>query len=228
LTSACIAVADLTPDDDYRQAGFLGEVGLGNAPALLIVDPVVAYFDPTSPLYAGVEDALAGMRRLRDLARANRLPVIFTRQEFTGDGIDRGLYHRKVPALDLLRAGSPLAAIVPELAPAADEIVIVKRYPSAFFATDLAQRLREGGIDTLLIAGLTTSGCIRATAMDALLTGIAGTVVREAVGDRDPVQHEANLFDIAAKLADVRSEAEIVMWLAARGRVSPQDHILRS
>jgi nicotinamidase-related amidase len=220
-------VADLTPGDDYRRAGFLGEVGFGNAPALLIVDPVVAYFDPTSPLYAGVEGALAGMLRLRDLARANRFPVILTRQEFIGDGVDRGLYRRKVPALDLLRAGSPLAAIVPELAPAADEIVIVKRYPSAFFATDLGQRLREGGIDSLFIAGLTTSGCIRATAMDALLNGIAGTVVREAVGDRDPAQHEANLFDIAAKLADVRGEAEIVTWLAARGRASPRDRILR-
>jgi maleamate amidohydrolase len=219
-------VADTTPSDDYQRAGFLGEVGFGNAPALLIVDPVVAYFDPVSPLYAGVEDALAGMRRLRDLARANRLPVIFTRQEFTGDGGDRGLYRRKVPALDLLRAGSPLAAIVPELAPAADEIVIVKRYPSAFFGTDLALRLREDCIDTLFIAGLTTSGCIRATVMDALLNGIAGTVVREAVGDRKPAQHEANLFDIAAKLADVRSEAEIVTWLAARGRASPRDRIL--
>ena len=215
------------PGDDYRRAGFLGEVGFGSTPALLIVDPVVAYFDPTSPLYAGVEGALAGMRRLRDLARVNRFPVILTRQEFIGDGVDRGLYRRKVPALDLLRAGSPLAAIVPELAPAADEIVIVKRYPSAFFATDLGQRLREGGIDSLFIAGLTTSGCIRATAMDALLNGIAGTVVREAVGDRDPAQHEANLFDIAAKLADVRGEAEIVTWLAARGQVSPRDRILR-
>jgi maleamate amidohydrolase len=221
-------VADLTRGDDYLRAGFLGEVGFGTAPALLIVDPVAAYFDPTSPLHAGVEGALAGMCRLRDLARANRLPVILTRQEFTGDGVDRGLYRRKVPALDLLRAGSPLAAIVPELAPAADEIVIVKRYPSAFFATDLAQRLREGGIDTLLIAGLTTSGCIRATVMDALLNGIAGIVVREAVGDRDPIQHEANLFDIAAKLGDVRGEAEIVTWLAARGRASPWDHIPRS
>jgi maleamate amidohydrolase len=221
-------VADQTPNDDYRQAGFLGEVGFGTKPALLIVDPVVAYFDRTSPLYAGVEDALAGMRRLRDLARANGVPVIFTRQEFTSDGADRGLYRRKVPALDLLRPGSPLAAIVPELAPAADEIVIVKRYPSAFFATDLAQRLREGGIDTLLIAGLTTSGCIRATAMDALLNGFAGIVVREAVGDRDPAQHQANLFDIAAKLADVRGEAEIVTWLAARRRTSPRDRILRS
>jgi maleamate amidohydrolase len=221
-------VADLAPDDDYRLAGFLGEVGFGSAPALLIVDPVVAYFDRTSPLYAGVEAALAGMCRLRDLARANGVPVILTRQEFTGDGVDRGLYRRKVPALELLRAGSPLAAIVPELAPASDEMVIVKRYPSAFFATDLTQRLREGGIDTLLIAGLTTSGCIRATAMDALLNGIAGIVVREAVGDRDAAQHQANLFDIAAKLADVRGEAEIVTWLGARRRASPRDRILRS
>jgi maleamate amidohydrolase len=221
-------VAEPATDDDYRRAGFLGEVGLGDTPALLIVDPVMAYFDRASPLYAGVEDALAGMRRLRDFARAHRLPVILTRQEFVGDGVDGGLYRRKVPALDLLRPGSPLAAIVPELSPAADEVVIVKRYPSAFFATDLAQRLRHGGIDTLLIAGLTTSGCIRATAMDALLHGVAGIVVREAVGDRNPAQHEANLFDIAAKLADVRGEEEIVSWLAARPRASPRDRIPRS
>jgi maleamate amidohydrolase len=221
-------VPDPRPGDDYRRAGFLGEVGFGSAPALLIVDPVMAYFDPSSPLYAGVESALAGMCRLRDLARANGLPIILTRQEFTGDGVDRGLYRRKVPALDLLRAGSPLAAIVPALAPAAGETVIVKHYPSAFFATDLAERLRAGRIDTLLVAGLTTSGCIRATVMDTLLNGIAGIVVREAVGDRDPAQHEANLFDIAAKLADVRDEAEIVSWLATRSRASPRDRIPRS
>lgn len=215
-------------DRDYRRAGFLGEMGFGSVPGLLIVDAVMAYFDRASPLYAGVEDALAGMRRLLGLARANSVPVIFSRQEFTGDGVDRGLYRRKVSALGLLRPGSPLAAIVPDLAPAEGDIVIVKRYPSAFFATDLTRRLREAGIDTLLIAGLTTSGCIRATAMDALLNGIAGVIVREAVGDRNPAQHEANLFDIAAKLADVRSEDEIVTWLAGRDRAVPRTRIPRS
>jgi maleamate amidohydrolase len=202
-------------DRDYERAGFRGEVGFGNAPALLIVDPVMAYFDRASPLYAGVEDALAGMQRLLGLARRHRLPIVFTRQEFVGDGVDRGLYRRKVPALDLLRPGSPLAMIVSALGPEPGETVIVKRYPSAFFETPLASLLHGRGVDTLLIAGLTTSGCIRATAMDTLLAGFRGIVVREAVGDRSRAQHEANLFDIAAKLADVRGEAEIAGWLAS-------------
>lgn len=207
---------ELEPHLDYQRAGFRGELGFGNAPALLIVDPVMAYFDRASPLYGGVEQTLAAMRRVLDRARRHRLPVIFTRQEFIGDDADRGLYRRKVPALDLLRPGSPLSAIAPELPVEAGDVVIVKRYPSAFFLTDLAMILRAHSIDTVLIAGLTTSGCIRATALDALLNGFAGHVIREAVGDRNKAQHEANLFDIAAKLADVRSEDEIVRWLSER------------
>jgi maleamate amidohydrolase len=209
-------VPELEPGLDYERAGFRGELGFGTAPALLIVDAVVAYFERASPLYAGVEQTLAAMRRVLDLARRHQLPIIFTRQEFTGDGADRGLYRRKVPALDLLRPGSPLAKIVPELPLEPRDVVIVKRYPSAFFSTELATLLRERKIDTLLIAGLTTSGCIRATAMDSLLNGFAGIVIREAVGDRNRAQHEANLFDIAAKLADVRSEDDVARWLEER------------
>jgi maleamate amidohydrolase len=198
---------------DYRGAGFLGEIGFGRRPALVIIDAVRAYLDRDSPLYAGIEDAIDGMARLLSVARERRIPIIFTRQEFERDGVDGGVYRRKVPVLNLLKPGSVLAEIVPALAPGPGEIVILKRYPSAFFHTDLDAHLKAARVDTLLIAGLTTSGCVRATAMDTMLAGYAGMVVRQAVGDRSVAQHEANLFDIAAKLSDVRGEAEVISWL---------------
>lgn len=204
----------LTPEDDYRGAGFAGRIGFGRRPAVLVVDMMMNYFDRSSPMYAGVEKVLESNVRLLDVALAKDVPVIFTQQFFEEPG-DDGVYVRKVPALKMLRRGSPLTALHPAL-PAARGTVLVKHFPSAFHRTDLRARLAAQGIDTLLITGLTTSGCVRATAMDTLLDDLSGIVVREAVGDRDQRAHEANLFDIDAKLADVRGEAEVIAWLRQR------------
>jgi maleamate amidohydrolase len=200
--------------DSYRAAGFGGELGLGRQPALVVVDLMMAYFDKSSPMYAAVENVAESVIRLVDVACRHDVPVFFTQQFYEGSATNE-IYARKVPALKLLRRGSPLPALLPTLG--ADRgTVIIKSYPSAFHGTDLADRLAALGVDTLLITGLTTSGCVRATAMDALLNGLIGVVVREAVGDRDYVQHRANLFDINAKLGDVRGEDEIVTWLGRR------------
>jgi len=199
---------------DYRSAGFRGDIGFGTRAAVVVVDVVLAYFDPSSPMYAGVEDVLACTVRLVRAARAAGLPVFFTRQLFEGLD-DEGVYARKVPALKLLRPGSRLAELHPDLPVEADEM-LVKHYPSAFHRTDLADRLRQLGVDTLIIAGLTTSGCVRATAMDCLLHDLRGIVAREAVGDRDRAAHEANLFDIDSKLADVKPLAEVMAWIESR------------
>src|SRR5690606_8430828 len=164
----------------YRAAGFCGELGLGRQPALLVVDLMVAYFEKSSPMYAAVEHVAASVIRLVDAAYRNEVPVFFT-QQFYSESTANAVYARKVPALQLLRPGSPLAALTPAL-PTERGTVIVKSYPSAFHRTDLADRLAMLGVDTLVITGLTTSGCIRATAMDALLNGLIGVVVREAVG----------------------------------------------
>jgi nicotinamidase-related amidase len=198
-------------DVSYRAAGFAGELGLGRRPALIVVDLMMAYFDRSSPMYAAVENVADSVIRLVDAAYQKEVPVFLT-QQFYEEATANAIYARKVPALQLLRPGSPLAALLPTL-PIDRGTVIVKSYPSAFHGTDLADRLAALGVDTLVITGLTTSGCIRATAMDALLNGLIGVVVREAVGDRDQAQHRANLFDINAKLGDVRGEEEVLAWL---------------
>ena len=196
-------------DRDANYAGaFEGHLAFGIAPALLIVDVVMAYFDDASPLYAAVEDALASNERLLDAARAVGVPVIFTNVVFQPGGADGGLFYRKVPALKCFDAGSSLGAFPPSLQPRAGELVISKQYASAFFGTSLAASLCTMGIDTLLITGLSTSGCVRATALDALQHGFAPFVVRDACGDRHAAPHAAALFDLQAKYAEVISEAD--------------------
>jgi maleamate amidohydrolase len=194
---------------------FDGRLSFGKRPALLIVDFVMAYLDPASPLYAGVEDALASNERLLAAARAAGIPVIFTNVVYQADGSDGGLFYKKIPSLRVFLEGSPLGAFPPSLQPADGERVISKQFASAFFGTSLAETLSEEGIDTLLITGLSTSGCVRATALDALQSGFAPFVVREACGDRHPAPHEANLFDLQAKYAEVVSEHEACALLGA-------------
>jgi len=209
-------------ENDYRAAGFAGELGFGSRPALIVVDPMMAYFERSSPMYAGVEGVVGSILRLVDTAYRRGAPVFFTWQLYEPSASNE-IYARKVPALKLLRSGSPLTALLPIL-PVERATVLVKGYPSAFQGTRLGTQLAELGTDTLIITGLTTSGCIRATAMDALLSGLIGVVVREAVGDRNALQHRANLFDINAKLADVRSEQEVLAFMnACAERRSPQE-----
>ncbi|HEX6254888.1 MAG TPA: isochorismatase family protein [Euzebyales bacterium] len=181
------------------------------------MDIIRAYLDPSSPLYAGVEDAVASAARVVDAARDTSVPVIFTRVEFIRGGTDGGMFYRKVPALAVLDAGSPLADFPNAPRPRDGEVVVTKQYASAFFGTSLASTLTALGIDTVVIVGLSTSGCVRASAVDAIQHGFAPVVVRDAVGDRDARPHEANLFDLDAKYADVMSEAEVIARLRQRG-----------
>ena len=197
------------------ESSFDGHLRFGKRPALLIVDFVMAYLDPDSPLYAGVEAALAGNQRLLAVARKAGIPVLFTNVVYAPGGADGGVFYRKVPALRLFERGSLLGAFPPTLLPRDGELVISKQYASSFFGTHLAATLTAQGIDTLLITGLSTSGCVRATALDACQHGFLPFVVREACGDRHPTPHEANLFDLQAKYAEVISEAQAIAHLAA-------------
>lgn len=192
---------------------FDGHLPFGQHPALLIVDFVMAYLDPASPLYAAVEEALASNERLLAAARAAGIPVIFTNVEYAPGGADGGIFYRKVPALRLFDRGSAYGAFPEGLCPHDGEPVITKQYASAFFGTDLAAKLKDMGVDTLLITGLSTSGCVRATALDACQHGFLPFVVREACGDRHQAPHEASLFDLQAKYAEVISEAEAIRHL---------------
>ena len=196
---------------------FDGTLPFGQRPALLVIDLVLAYVTPGSPLYAGpgVAAVVACNERLIAAARGAGVPVIFTNVEYTPGGADGGVFYRKVPALRLFERGSPLGAFPPSLAPRADEVVITKQYASAFFGTPLASLLASQGVDTLLITGVSTSGCVRASALDACQHGFLPFVVREACGDRHPAPHEANLFDLQAKYAEVIGEAAALAHLAS-------------
>jgi len=204
-------------DDDYKAAGFSKRLGFGERPALVVIDFCHAYLDEDSPLYAGVEDARASSVRLLEAGRAAGIPIVHTRVEFQPDGADGGVFFRKVDALKCFIKGNPLAEPGPGLAPLDGEVIITKQYASAFFGTSLASTLTSLGVDTLIHAGVSTSGCVRATALDACQHGFVPIVVREAVGDRDQSVHDANLFDLDAKYADVVSEAETLAYLTAIG-----------
>ncbi len=205
--------ADLTAN--YAGA-FDGRLPFGQRPALLLIDLVEAYLQPESPLYAGIEAALASAVRITAAARAAGIPIVFTNVEYQPGGADGGVFYRKVPALKVFDRGSPLGAFPAVLAPQDGDIVITKRYASAFFATHLASTLTALGVDSVLICGTSTSGCVRATALDACQHGFLPFVVRDACGDRHAGPHEANLFDLQAKYAEVVGEAEAIALLDPR------------
>ena len=190
---------------------FDGGLTFGTRPALLVVDPALAYLTPGSPLYdVAFETARDSIVRCVAAARDAGVPVIFTAVAYQAGGADGGLFFRKVPALKLFEAGSELAGFPEALQPRADETVIIKQYASAFFGTSLASTLTASGIDCVLVTGFSTSGCVRATALDALQHGFAPFVVADACGDRHRTPHEANLFDLQAKYAEVVSEERAI------------------
>lgn len=200
--------------DNYAGV-YEGRLQPGSRPALLIVDVVAAYLTEGSALFMGsAADALASNIRLADAARAAGVPVVFTNVQYKPDGSDGGVFYRKAPVLAAFVEGSPLGAFPEGLTPQDGERVFTKQYPSAFFGTGLADTLHAEGIDTLLITGYSTSGCVRASALDAMQYGFVPLVVREACADRHPAPHEANLFDLQAKYAEVIGEAEALAYLA--------------
>ncbi|MEP6785549.1 MAG: isochorismatase family protein [Sphingomonadales bacterium] len=205
---------DMPPDlrADYEAAGFGGTLVPGERPAVVLVDFARAYFDRDCGLYAGVEAERAVARELTEVARTAFVPVIFTRVEY-GTPADGGQFYRKVPALRAFDTGSPFADFTPELSPQPGDVVTTKQYPSAFFGTDLAERLHAMGIDTLLIAGLTTSGCVRATALDALCHGFVPLVIEDACGDRDKGVHNATIFDLRSKYAEIWKSSDALVYL---------------
>jgi len=199
---------------NYRGV-FDGRMGFGRAPAIIVVDFIKAYTEPGSPLYApAVVTAVQATVPLLAAGRRKSLPVIYTRVLYHRNGSDGGLFVRKVPALRRMVEGEPLADIVPELPPGPDDVILIKQYASAFFGTSLAAMLTAQGVDTLIITGCSTSGCVRATAVDAMQHGFRPIVPRECVGDRHDAPHEANLFDINAKYGDVVPLADVMAALA--------------
>jgi nicotinamidase-related amidase len=200
--------------EDYESNGFAQPLGFGVSPALLVVDFVNAYVDKRSPMYAAVEDTIVPGAQLLAAARASRIPVIFTQVVLSaGGGANAGVFRRKISALSIYEGRTELGAIVAELAPLATEVVLEKQYASAFFGTSLSSMLAANRIDTVIIIGYSTSGCIRATAVDTVQHGYIPVVVRECVGDRDPRPHEQALFDINGKYGDVVGLEDVLAYL---------------
>ena len=187
----------------YARQGFANPTGIGAAPALIVVDFVLGFTDPDKFGGGSIGPAIARTRALLAHARAKAWPVAHTRVVYADDGSDRGALVRKVPSLADLTETSPLSQIVPELAPAPGELVIRKRQPSAFFDTGLAGWLAFRRVDTVIVAGCTTSGCVRATVVDACSHEFRTIVVTDCVGDRAEGPHQANLFDMGQKYADL-------------------------
>jgi maleamate amidohydrolase len=192
-----------------------GRLGFGRKTALIVIDLLQGYTIKGAPLFApGVVAAVKEMPQLLKAARAKKMPVIHTRVLYNpSDFADGGVWIRKAPVLKGLVPGNRYAKFCRGVEPAKGELVITKNYASCFFGTSLASTLTAMGVDTLLITGCTTSGCIRASAVDAVQHGFRPIVVRECVGDRHDGPHEANLFDINAKYGDVISKAEALRYI---------------
>jgi len=212
-------------DEEARRvyaAARLGEaVTMGDRPAVLVVDFSCGFTDPECALGSDLTAEVEATRRLLDAARAKGLPVIFTTIGYEPSLRDGGLWLQKVPTLGDLQVGGRWVEIDPRLEPREDETIVLKKGASAFFGTNLASILVSQGIDSVVLCGATTSGCIRATAIDLLQYGFPAMVPRECVGDRAQAPHEANLFDIQAKYADVVSLDDALAYVeSVAGRVA--------
>ncbi len=216
LGSGSVGLSDLR--ENYRQAGFGKKLGFGGRPALILVDFVEGYFAESSPLYtpeacAVMKAALASALRVRAAARAAGIPVIITKVELSPAQLAHNLMLGWTAGSGLFEEGEALAQLAAGLDPQEDEIVLNKHYASSFFATPLATILATLRADSLIITGLSTSGCVRATAVDCVSHGYIPLVVREAVADRDSRPHAASLFDLESKYGDVVSEGEVAAHL---------------
>lgn len=198
----------------YADAGLGGRIRRGRRPAILVVDFQRGFTDPEAPLGSDLGSELSATRRLLDAGRAGGVPVAFTAIAFRGDPRDAGIWADKVPTLATLRHDNGMAEIDVRLDPRPDEVVIFKQGPSAWHGDGFTAWLAEHETDTVLLAGATTSGCVRATAVDLLQAAVPSLVIRECVGDRAAGPHEASLFDLDAKYADVISLDAALDYLA--------------
>jgi nicotinamidase-related amidase len=204
--------------DFYGARGYGHAVGVGCRPALIVIDFSKAFTSGQTEFPGGrFESELDATRQLIDAMRPD-WPVIYTTIAYQDDMTDAGFWVHKVPWLAACRLGSTLVEIDPIIQPRPSEPVIVKKYPSAFFGTDLHALLQRNGIDTLLIAGCTTSVCVRATALDAMQHGYRAILVQEAVGDFHPAIHALHLADVGSRYADVIPLAEALQYLDRIGK----------
>jgi nicotinamidase-related amidase len=211
-------------DDEefFRQRGFGIRIGFGERPALIIIDMIKGFTDPAMPLGANLDLQIAAQQPLLKVAHERGIPVIFSTVMYEEADIkDAGIWALKQTGARTLTAGSEAVKVDPRVGMQKNDILLMKKYASCFFGTDLVPRLNSRRIDTLIITGCTTSGCVRATAVDAVQNGFRPMVVREAVGDRSVAAHEQSLFDLNAKYADVVGLDETLQYLKTVGHNRP-------
>lgn len=201
--------------DLYRSRGLGSRVGFGSRPAVVVVDYIVGFTDKASPLAGNFASELRATKSLLNVMRRRGFPVFFTTTAYDKAMTEAGVFVLKVPSLAVLQRGSRWVEIDPSLKRRKSEVVIEKQYASAFFGTPLASTLHALGVDTLIVAGCTTSGCVRATAVDGLQHGFRVIVPRQCVGDRAQGPHEANLIDIDGKYGDVMELKEVLALVRA-------------
>jgi maleamate amidohydrolase len=197
----------------YEERGIGARTGFGERPAVLVIDMAVAFNDPSYKVGADQTPAVAAIATLLPVAREAGAPVYFTTTAYHSDGRDAGMFARKIPALLELQLGERAVEIDPRLAPAKGEHVIYKKYASSFFGTNLLSLLVYDQVDTLILTGCSTSGCVRAAAIDAVSYGFRVVVPETCVSDRAEGPHYANLFDINAKYGDVLPLEEVIGYL---------------
>jgi len=199
-------------------AGFGERQGAGRRPALLVIDMSLGFTSPASPLHCELEGVVDAIDKLLAAARLKGLPVVYTTVSYgEGDKAAAKAFIEKIPILMTLAEGSSFTEIDPRLAPRPDEPVLNKLFASAFFGTPLQSLLAAHGCDSVIVTGASTSGCVRATAVDVLQNGYRLTIPREAVGDRNAAAHEQALYDVDAKYGDVVSLEEALALISASG-----------
>lgn len=204
----------------YDAAGFGGGLGFGRHPALVVVDLTRGFTEAAFPTGSDLSDVVARTAELVELAHHHEVPVVYTVLEFTDAEIEALVWLRKAPGLAILRRGSDAVALDPRLPLTAADLVVRKVGASAFSGTHLAALLTGRGVDTVVACGATTSGCLRATVVDAIQAGFRPVVPRECVGDRARPPHEAALFDMQEKYADVVDTAVVRDYLATVGTLT--------
>ncbi len=209
-------------EEFFKARGFGIKIGFGERPAIIVIDMLKGFTDPAMPLGANLDPQIAAQQPLLAVAHERNIPVIFSTVIYhDADLKDAGLWGIKMKGSFSLKAGTPAVEIDPRLDMKPSDSLLVKKYASCFFGTDLVPRLMNQRVDTLIIVGCTTSGCVRATAVDAVQNGFRPMVVREAVGDRSAAAHEQSLFDLNAKYADVVSLDETLQYLKTVGHNRP-------
>ena len=207
-----------TEADLYRQQGFGQPMGIQGRLALLIVAFVVGFADQEAFGGGNIPAAIAATVEVLAEARRRGWAVVHTRIVFADDASDANLFCRKISTLSKLTQDAPNSAIVPQLAPLPGELVLCKTLPSAFFDTGLRAWLTQRQVETLLIAGCTTSGCVRASVVDAMSCGFRPVVLSDCVGDRASLPHEVSLYDMEQKYADVMPFSAVLGELASHDR----------